>query len=192
MESDFDDDLPLRGRLPTHDVYADEPDGWKGKRSKTGVLIDTNSGDTVINKLSMPHSPRMYNKSLWLLESGRGFLQKVNPETFAREDVAFCPGFLRGLTFHGKYAIAGMSLGRNDGYEGLALDEPLKRNNIKPQCGIQIIDITTGNAEAWLRFSGSIRELFSIEVLPGISQAKALQLNEVIRYPTPLIDYNIA
>ena len=38
MESDFDDELPMRGRLPTHDVYADDTnrDGSDCRR-KIGV-----------------------------------------------------------------------------------------------------------------------------------------------------------
>ena len=157
---------------------ADEPDGWRGRRTKTGVLIDTKRNEIVIDGLSMPHSPRMYNNSLWILESGKGFLQKVNPESYARENVAFCPGFLRGLSFHKEFAIAAMSLGRDDGFEGLEIDKPLKQNGIKPQCGIEIINVNSGNTEAWIRFEGSIREVFSVEALPNIRVPQSLNLKD--------------
>ncbi len=48
MESDFDDELPLRGRLPTHDVYADDTnrDGTD-RRRKIGVGYAHLDGDGI-------------------------------------------------------------------------------------------------------------------------------------------------
>lgn len=163
-------------RFVTAISNANEPDGWRGKRTKTGVMVDTVANEIVIGGISMPHSPRFYDGSLWLLESGKGHIQIVNPKDFSRQDVAFCPGFLRGLSFHDKFAIAGMSLGRDDGFEGLDIDGPLKAKSIKPQCGIDIVNIQTGKTDAWIRFNGKIRELFSIAVLTDAMQARSLEL----------------
>jgi len=147
---------------------ADEFDGWRGRRTETGVLMDLRSNDIVINGLSMPHSPRMYNESLWLLESGKGQLLKIDANSYATENVCFCNGFLRGMDFYDKYAIVGMSLGRDDGFAGLAIDNELKKHNMEPSCGFAIIDIEQGKMIEWLHFEGLIRELFEIKVMPKI------------------------
>jgi len=44
----------------------------------------------------MPHSPRVTPEGIYLLDSGRGMLARVDPKSGDRTDIAFCPGFLRG------------------------------------------------------------------------------------------------
>ena len=58
---------------------------------------------------------------IYLLDSGRGMLARVDPKTGARTDIAFCPGFLRGLAIHNGYAIVTVSLPRDGAFSGLAL-----------------------------------------------------------------------
>jgi hypothetical protein len=48
-----------------------------------------------------------------VLDSGRGNLCRVNEQTGAIETVAFCPGFLRGLSFWRHFAIVASSLARD-------------------------------------------------------------------------------
>lgn len=62
----------------------------------------------------MPHSPRVHDGGLWVLDAGSGHLCRIDPQTGRREDVAFCPGFLCGLTFTGHYAVLTASLPRYD------------------------------------------------------------------------------
>ena len=40
--------------------------------------------------------------------------------------LVFCPGFLRGLAFHGNIAFVGLSKPRYKRFEGLALDHRLR------------------------------------------------------------------
>ncbi len=56
----------------------------------------------------------------------------------------FCPGFLRGLSFAGKYAFVGLSKPRYKRFEGLALDQRLSDADAEPWCGVQIIDLEAG------------------------------------------------
>ncbi len=51
---------------------SDVVDGWRDHRSAGGCVIDVNTGDTVAEGLSMPHSPRLKHNRLWLLNSGNG------------------------------------------------------------------------------------------------------------------------
>jgi uncharacterized protein (TIGR03032 family) len=92
---------------------SDTIDGWRDRRSDGGVVIDVQSGDIVIGGLSMPHSPRIYRDRLWLLNSGTDELGWVEPDAAEGKDkfhvLAFCPGFVRGLAFHGNHAFVGLS-----------------------------------------------------------------------------------
>ncbi len=62
--------------------------GWRPEKAKGGCLIDVPSGEVVVRGLSMPHSPRLHEGRLWLLESGTGRLLLVE-EIF---DVQGLPG----------------------------------------------------------------------------------------------------
>ena len=57
----------------------------------------------------MPHSPRIHQGRVWLLESGRGRLVVADPGTGHVETVAQLPGYARGLVFLGPYAFVGLS-----------------------------------------------------------------------------------
>src|SRR5262245_31124400 len=85
---------------------SDTIDGWRDRRAEGGIAIDVRTGAIVCEGLSMPHSPRLHNGALWLLNSGTGELGIVHlPASGGKgrfEPVAFCPGFLRGLAFHGR------------------------------------------------------------------------------------------
>jgi uncharacterized protein (TIGR03032 family) len=116
----------------------------------------------------MPHSPRWHAGRLWVLNSGSGHLGTVDPDTAAFEPRVFCPGFLRGLAFHNGYAIVGLSLPRDGSFAGLALDDELKKRDADPWCGVQIIDLATGDIVHWIRIENAITELFDVIVLPGV------------------------
>ena len=108
---------------------SDTIDGWRDRRFDGGIVIDVQTGKIVIGGLSMPHSPRVYAGRLWVLNSGTGELGWIEPAAKAGDAkfhvVAFCPGFVRGLAFHGKFAFVGLSKPRYERFEGLALDQKL-------------------------------------------------------------------
>lgn len=146
-------------------------DGWRDRRGDGGVVIDVESGEIVCDGLSMPHSPRWHDGKLWVLNSGTGELGFVNfadgeiKGTF--KPITFCPGFLRGLAFHGKTAIVGLSRPRYKRFEGLALDQKLKDADSEPWCGVQIIDLEKGTCLDWFRIDGDIGELYDVELIEG-------------------------
>jgi hypothetical protein len=88
---------------------SDVADGWRERRQDGGVVIDVASGEIVASGLSMPHSPRLYDGKLWLLNSGTGEFGTVDRESGAFTPVAFCPGYARGLAFAGRHAVIGLS-----------------------------------------------------------------------------------
>ena len=152
---------------------SDVADGWRERRRDGGVIVDVASGEIVAAGLSMPHSPRLYDGRLWVLNSGRGELGTIDPADGAFTAVAFCPGYARGLAFIGRYAVIGLSRPRrNQTFEGLELDERLATKDTAPRCGLLIVDIDSGRAVQWLRFQHTIDELYDVAVLPGVAMAE--------------------
>jgi uncharacterized protein (TIGR03032 family) len=143
----------------------DEAGGWRERKADGGAVIDVPSGEIVTAGLSMPHSPRWHAGRLWVLESGRGMLTVVDPATGTREDVAEVPGFARGLTFADRYALIGLSRVREHTFDGL----PLTQDRTEPlQCGVWIVDTSTGETVGHLAFTGLVQEVFEVALLPGL------------------------
>jgi uncharacterized protein (TIGR03032 family) len=108
----------------------------------------------------MPHSPRWYRDRLWVLNSGTGHFGHIDFELGSFVPMTFCAGYLRGLTFVGNYAVVGLSRPRHDAtFGGLGLQEELKRHDAEPQCGLQVIDLNSGDVVHFLRLQGDVSEL---------------------------------
>jgi uncharacterized protein (TIGR03032 family) len=153
---------------------SDMINGWRDRRHEGGVLIDVRDDRIVTDQLSMPHSPRATADGIYLLDSGRGQIARVDPVTGAKTDIAFCPGFLRGLAIHNGYAIATVSLPRDGAFGGLALQDELKKRDGEPWCGICIVDLRSGDLVEWIRLNGAIKELFDVVVIPEVRCPMAL------------------
>ena len=147
---------------------SDTIDGWRDRRTEGGIIIDVERNEIICDGLSMPHSPRLHEGRLWVLNSGRGELGEVEFDANGNGHFVphiFCPGFARGLAIHGRYAFVGLSKPRYKRFEGLALDTLLKEADSTPWCGIQIIDLETKTCVDWLRIDGAVSELFDLELL---------------------------
>lgn len=148
---------------------SDASDGWRDYRNNGGVVIDVRTDEIICRGLSMPHSPRLYQGKLWMLEAGSGYLGYVDQETGTFERMTFCPGFMRGLSFVGNYAIVGISkIRENRTFSGLELANNLKEMNVEPRCGIQVINLQTGDTEQWVRVEGMVNELYDVKALPEV------------------------
>jgi len=148
---------------------SDSVDGWRDRRHDGGVIIDIDSNEIVCEGLSMPHSPRWANGKLWVLNAGSGEIGHVDFENKKFVPLAFCPGFLRGMSIHGNIAAVGLSKPRNKRFEGLALDQGLQDKDADAWCGIQFINLATGDVQHWIRLEGDITELFDVTFLHGVS-----------------------
>ena len=154
---------------------SDVADGWRDRRHDGGIVIDVASSEIVAGGLSMPHSPRLYDGKLWLLNSGAGEFGTVDPASGTFTPVCFCPGYARGLAFIGRHAVIGLSRPRYGlTFSGLALDERLAEKDAVARCGLLIVDIDTGNAVEWLRFEHTIEELYDVAILPRVRAAEAI------------------
>ncbi len=156
---------------------SDVNEGWRDQRIDGGLVIDVASGETVASGLSMPHSPRWYRERLWLLNSGSGEFGTVDLDSGRFEPIAFCPGYGRGLSFHGDFALVGLSRPRqNKTFTGLPLDERLAAKGGTARCALQIIDLKRGDVVHELRIEGVVEELYDVAVLRGVRKPMALGL----------------
>ncbi|WP_306250388.1 TIGR03032 family protein [Parvularcula sp. IMCC14364] len=163
-------------------------EGWREHRESGGVIMDVESNEIVATGLSMPHSPRVHNGVLWLLNAGTGEFGKVDSNSGKFEPVAFCPGFLRGLTFIGDHAIVGLSKPReNKTFQGLALNARLEKEGVSPQCGLKVIDLKTGAVAHSFTIEGVVEELYDVVALPGLIRPMALgfKTEEIRHYLKP-------
>jgi uncharacterized protein (TIGR03032 family) len=144
---------------------TDEPGGWRPGKASGGILIDVESGETVLKGISMPHSPRWHDDRLWILESGRGTIAVADLDAGTWETVAELPGFTRGLAFAGGLAFVGLSQIRESStFGGLPIEERLDER----LCGVWAVDTESGKIVGFLRFEELVQEIFDLTFLPGL------------------------
>ncbi len=166
-----------KARFVTSVSQSNVHEGWRDHRHDGGVVIDVDSQEVVVGGLSMPHSPRCYQKKLWLLNSGTGEFGWVDTQAGRFEPVAFCPGYARGLAFHGDFALIGLSRPRESRtFEGLALDQRLADEGVSARCGIQVVDLRSGTVAHTLSIDGLVQELYDVVVLPDVQRPSAIGL----------------
>ncbi len=163
---------------------TDSAEAWRDNRVNGGQVLELPSGEAIVSQLCMPHSPRWYKNKLWLCEAGTGQFGFCDLDKGAFEPIAFCPGFLRGCTFVGDYAVITTSLPRGSKtFQGLPLDEALSKRNVQPRCALNVIDLKSGDRVHWIEFDGVVTELFEAAALPGVRRPHMIgfKSNEIRR-----------
>lgn len=143
---------------------SDVEGGWRPGKATGGVLMEVPSGEVLLEGLSMPHSPRWHEGTLYVLESGRGRLLACDLDSRTTRTVAELPGFTRGLSFMGPYAFVGTSQIRETAtFGGLPVAQrgPL-------QCGVWAVDLRTHKVVASVTFADRVQELFDVAALDGV------------------------
>lgn len=174
-------DAEGRPRYATAVSESDLHEGWREKRRDGGVVIDVESGETVVSELSMPHSPRLVGEDkLYLLNSGSGHFGVIDlsAEKKAFEPLAFLPGYARGLALAGaeqRFAVIGLSHCRdNRTFQDLPLNDTLAEQKAETRCGLFVLDREKGDVLHSLTLEGVVRELYDVAVLPGVRRPSAL------------------
>ena len=143
-------------------------ESWRRKPRDGGVLIDIETDTIVADGLCMPHSPRVYGDALYVLESGRGYLVRIDRDSGRREDVTFCPGFARGLAFVSHYAVVTVSLVRSRTLDDSPLAEAMKAKGATERSGLLVIDLRNGDIVQWFWLRGDVTELFDVGAIQNI------------------------
>jgi len=141
---------------------TDTAGGWRENKRNGGLLMDVETNRVLLTELSMPHSPRLYDGELWLLESGEGGLARVDLRRQTWQNIALLPGFTRGIDFAGPLAFIGLSKVRESAvFSGIPLVERLEERT----CGVWVVNIQNGQTIAFLRFEEGVQEIFSVQVV---------------------------
>jgi uncharacterized protein (TIGR03032 family) len=146
---------------------SDQPHGWRDTKAFGGLVMDVDSNEIITTGLCMPHSPRWYRNELFVLESGKGTLSRVNLDSGETESITKLPGFTRGLAFIGRYAIIGLSQVRESVFAGI----PLTQTNEPRHSGVWIVDLDSGEIVGFVRFDGLVQEVFDLQVIVGSGAA---------------------
>lgn len=164
-----------RARYVTAVARTDVKDGWRAGRVGSGVLWDICENRPVLEGLTMPHSPRWHRDRIYFINSGTGFLCSVAPGEASPTEIAFIPGFARGLAVYGNHALVGTSAQRaNRTFSDLPLEQNLASRGLVGRCALHVVNLTTGVVEHSLLIDGDIQEVYDIAVLPGLRMANVI------------------
>lgn len=157
----FENDSP---KYVTALGQADVSEGWRQNKNKGGILMDVGSNTIVANGLSMPHSPRIYDQRLYLLESASGNLVCIDPSDGKKEVVVPLDGFARGMDKIGDFLFIGLSRLRKT---TKAFDDlPIAAKSLF--CGIVVVHLPSARIVAHLRYENSVEEIYDIRIMPGM------------------------
>ena len=140
---------------------TDTPGGWREHKATGGCILEVPSSKVITQGLSMPHSPRMYQNRLWVLNSGHGEIVTVDIASGKQEKIVSLPGYTRGLALVGKYAFVGLSKIRETAIFG---NLPISDRFEELKCGVAVVDLQTRQMISLLEFQAGVDEIFDIQV----------------------------
>ena len=142
---------------------TDTPGGWRDHKASGGCILEVPSSRVITEGLSMPHSPRMYQNRLWVLNSGHGEIVTVDIASGKQEKIVSLPGYTRGLALGGKYAFVGLSKIRETAIFG---NLPIGDRFKELKCGVAVVDLQTRQMVSLLEFQAGVDEIFDIQISP--------------------------
>lgn len=147
---------------------TDTEAGWREAPDSGGILIDVRYDRIMRSDLCMPHSPRLVDDRLYLLNGGEGEVLRIDRDTGASEVMARLPGFTHGLCAHQGILFVGVSQNRVSRKEN---PPPIGRRISSPVAGIAAIDQQSGRILGALEFTAGVTEVYDVKVFPGIRRA---------------------
>jgi uncharacterized protein (TIGR03032 family) len=154
-----------RPRYVTALGESDTTEGWRENKKDGGCLIDVPSGEVVVRGFCMPHSPRVHDGRVWLLDSGNGRLVTVDVQSGRMDVIAELPGYPRGMALYDRYAFIGLSQIRETATFG---GVPVAERSDNRKCCVWVVDITAGKIIEFIEFQQTVQEVFDVQLLPGI------------------------
>jgi uncharacterized protein (TIGR03032 family) len=157
------------------------PFGWRKGMADGGIVMEVPSGRIVASGLSMPHSPRIINGQLYVLEGGRGAVLRIDPVTGAKQIVAKLPGFTHGLVEYRGVLFIGLSkLRMKRGPQGL----PIEAERDELVAGVAALDLASGELLGILEFYNGVEEILDVQVLPDVMRAEILNPHQWAQMPS--------
>ena len=157
---------------------TDNAEGWRERKLDGGILMDINNQELLVQRLSMPHSPRICDDKLFVLNSASGTLLHVDRASGETEIVNHLPGFARGMAKYGDYLFIGVSKLRKK--HATFGDLPIASQSIF--CGVVVIHLPSGNLAGSVQYLNACEEIYDVQVLPNTRRPGILGVeNETYR-----------
>jgi uncharacterized protein (TIGR03032 family) len=145
---------------------ADTAEGWRAERATGGVLLSVPEGRVVLGGLSMPHSPRLIDGGLYVLNSGAGEVLRVDAQAGPAQVLARLPGYTRGMEVVGDILFIGTSRLRDRKGAGSA-PLPVEADGQALQCGVFAVERASGRVLGGLHIASGAEEISDLAVLQG-------------------------
>lgn len=153
---------------------TDTKQGWREKKITGGVLIHVPTNEIVLQGLSMPHSPRIYNGKLYFLNSAQGELCICDPEKGTYVVVTKLGGFARGMARFGDFLFIGISKLRHT--TDVFKDLPIAKTSF---AGVVVVYIPYGKVVGQLKYESSVDEIYDVKILPGLRRPGILNSEKI-------------
>jgi len=134
---------------------------WRETLTTSGVVWDIEKNEVIASGLGMPHSPRIFGEHLYVLESAKGCLTRIDLASGAQEKVVEYEGFLRGMSLHKDYLFIGLSKLRKNSSTFGKLPFAEKAN----EAGILIYHLPTASFAGKITYNTSVDEIYDVHVL---------------------------
>jgi uncharacterized protein (TIGR03032 family) len=157
-----------RIRYATAFGASDKRHGYRNMPLDSGLLIDVEANAIIAQGLLKPHSVRLFDDELYVLNSAAGEVLRIDVERRRSDVLAVLPGFTRGLRALGDVLLVGLSTLRASGRQP---DLPLVARHDKLVTGIAAIDRRSGQLRGMLLLPEPITEILDFVVVPGVSRA---------------------
>lgn len=151
---------------------------WRSEEiTSSGVLIDTESNETVLDGLSMPHSPIMIDEKVLFLESGSGAVTLFDPVTQRSEKIITIQGFARGLTYFKDHLFIGTSKLR----KSVSAFAHLPIADQANEAAVHIFHYPTKSFVGKIAYINSVDEIYDIEVFPDVFRPNILNADHELQ-----------
>jgi len=154
-----------RVRYATAFAASDAERGYRDMPLDSGVQIDVEANEIVADHLLKPHSVRLFNDELYVLNSAAGEVVQVDLAGRRSRVIAVLPGFTRGLHALDDVLLVGLSKMRPTAEH---LDMPMARRHDELVSGIAAIDRRSGALRGMLHLPGQIIEVMDFVPVPGV------------------------
>lgn len=163
---------------------SNTPQGWRENITNGGIVMDIETGELVLDRVPMPHSPRLYNGKLYMLLSATGEVVEADVNTGKYTVINKLKGFARGMAKHGDYLFIGLSKLRQNSstfrHLPIALDAK--------EAGIVVIHLPTGGIVGQITYQASVDEIYDVQIIPdsirpGIINTEGLEHKQGLAIP---------
>ena len=137
------------------------PQSWRDNITSSGVVYDIDLNQIICQGLAMPHTPRIFNNELYVLQSATGELTKINTKDGSYEVIVKIDGFVRGMSLHNDYLFIGISKLRKNSSTFGKLDFAKNAN----QAGIIIVHLPTKSISGKINYLNSLYEIYDVHII---------------------------